>query len=591
MGAVYGQVGDVEDGVVGRALDLLAHRGDDTRRIRKGPSLTLAELGTGGSKTVATSGDGNVACVMNGRLFNRRELGLELETAGMSPPFESDPEIVANLYRVFGQDAFRRLDGAFALALTDQVSLYLVRDPLGEKPLYYAPNVAGALLFSSEIKAFLAHPGFEVRPDLGALSRLLAFSFIPGKGTAFNGVQELEPGSLLRRDLGRGELELFRYWDLEEKVEDRTESEWIESLRTELSAAIRRRLPPDSVEIGAFLSGGIDSSAVVALLAELGRPPICYSVSFGHGEPNELLYATLVTTHLGLEHRVIDVEPATFIDLLPRIMWSLDDPLCDCITVPNFMLAQIAAREVPVIFNGEGGDPLFGGPKNKFMILGEWYSFFGGYERSRAYLFSYHKFFDYFEEALTPEFWEQSGGTRALEEHVEGLLDNPGIENFLNRLMHVNIRLKGGQNILVKVDKMLSPHGVEACSPLFDRRLAELSFRMPTELKRRGDIEKYVFKKAVDDSLPAPVVYRKKAGMGVPLNPWFRKNPLRRYARDILSSERARQRGYFKQGFVDRLLHGELPVGHLGRDRSGELLWMMLAIEIWHRVFVDGERP
>lgn len=583
MGGIAGLSGNAPPETLTGLSARIAHRGAFERTTRRG-TLEMAERGRHAG-AVAESADGRVRCVVDGRLFNSDELRAHL---GVEEALE-DARLVAELVAREGAAAFARLDGAFGLALIEDDTLHVVRDPLGERPVYFT-TVEGCLLFSSEIKAFLAHPGFRVRADLGSFSRLLVYSFIPGTQTAFVGVHELEPGCRLELHAGQGEPRVVRYWELEEKISSASEDELREEMRALLFAAVKRRLP-ESGQTVAFLSGGVDSSAVVAIMAELGRPPLCLSCGFGYGQPNELLYASMVSTRHGLEHQVLDVEPEQFLDELPRILWALDDPLCDCITVPNYLLAQEASRHSSVVFNGEGGDPLFGGPKNKFMILGEWYSFLGGFERTKAYLASYHKFYDYIPDLYTPEFLEASGGTQALEQHVRDTLETSRFENYLNRLMHVNIRLKGGQNILVKVDKMLTPNGVEAQSPLFDRRLAEHSFTVPPRLKRHGDVEKYLFKKAVDDLLPHPVVYRKKAGMGVPLNHWFRKTPLKRYTRDILGSARARERGLFQQQFVDTLLAGHSPLGHLGRDRGGELLWMLLAIELWHRVYVDGEHP
>jgi len=252
------------------------------------------------------------------------------------------------------------------------------------------------------------------------------------------------------------------------------------------------------------------------------------------------------------------------------------------------MLAREAARDVSAVFNGEGGDSLFGGRKNKFLILGEWYAFLGGYDRARAYLASYGTYYEHLEELCTPDLLARTGGSRPLEDFVRPYLVDARIVNLLNRLMRVNIKLEGGQNILVKVDKIFSAHGVEAVSPLFDKDLAELSFMVPPQYKRRGDVEKYVFKEAVDGLLPRPVIYRKKAAMGVPLNHWFRKTSLREYSFDLLTSQRAASRGYFRRPFVERLLRGDGPPNTIGKDQSGELLCMLVMIELWHQVFVDG---
>ena len=541
---------------------------------------------------VGVSADGSVRCVLGGVLFNRRELAARL---GLGADVD-DAAVAAELIAREGTDGLARLDGAFGLAAEDGDGVILVRDALGERPLYYTHASPKTTLFATEIKAMLPHLraiGAGVRANPASLSALLVFSFIPGPASMFEGVRELEPGSWVRLRPGELPGEPVVYWSPREELDPSWRETWDDAegaarILELCRAAIARRVPEGERPLAAFLSGGIDSSAVVALLAEAGLEPVCLSVGFGYGQPNELAHARHVSDHCKVEHRIIDVEPDDFIELLPEIIWRLDDPLCDCITVPNFLLAREAASDASVVFNGEGGDPLFGGPKNKFMILGEWYKPYGGYDRQQAYLASYHKFYPYYDALCTPELAAASGGTQALGDTVGRFLDDPDIGSFLNRLMKLNIRLKGGQNILVKVDKMLSAHGVRGASPLFDRELTEYSMRIPPTAKRRGDVEKWIFKQAIEPLLPYAVVYRKKAGMGVPLNHWFRRTRLREYTRDLLTSRQARERGYFHQAFVDALIFDEGPPESFGRDRTGELLWMLLAIELWHRVFVDG---
>lgn len=587
MAAICGYVGRGDEALLLRQLGLLRHRGAHEHATRIGPAGGLAVAAPPGRvAAVGSSRDAKVHCVLDGALFEHAALAGQL---GL-PATASAAELVAELLATEGPTALGQLDGAYAVAALFEDHVLLARDPLGEKPIYYATLPDGRFAFASEIKAFLADPAFAVKPHAPSLVALLVFSFIPGERSMFDDVFELQPGCHI--ELGaRGASPLVSHWQLHEQVEDRELPYFTAEIERLCIDAVDRRIPADG-RVTATLSGGVDSSAVVALLARRGCKPVCFSAAFGDGQPNELGYARLVAEHCKVEHRVIDVEPEGFLDLLPRVMWNLDDPLCDCITVPNYLLAQAAAQEAPVVFNGEGGDPLFGGPKNKFLILGEWYRAYGGYDRARAYLASYHKFFEHAHELCTPELMARSGGTEALCDYVRPLLEDERMGNFLNRLMHLNIKLKGGQNILVKVDKMLSANGVEPASPLFDRRLAEFSFKIPPVLKRRGDVEKFAFKKAIEHLLPHPVVYRKKSGMGVPLNHWFRREPLRSYTRDVLLSSHARGRGYFDMRFVERLVAGKAPHTMVGRDRTGELLWMLLAIELWHRVFVDGEgRP
>jgi asparagine synthase (glutamine-hydrolysing) len=583
MGAIAGYSGVGDAALLTRMARLLAHRGRGgaAHAIVRGLGV-MAATDRGHRPKIARAGA--LRCAFDGELFNATELAKELAIDPSSPP----AEVVACGFRRSGPAFFARLDGSFSLAVADGDELHVARDPLGEKAVYYA-TIHGTTVVASEAKALLAFEGFVVRPNLQSLNKLLAFSFIPGSASMFEGVHELPPGTRLVARVD-GSVETVTYWDLSEEEVEQPEEHFVARTRELVRAAVARRLGKER-RVGAFLSGGIDSSAVVAVLAELGAEVTAFSAGFGHGQPNELMYARLVADHCRVEHRIIDIEPEGFVDLLPTIMWQLDDPLCDCITVPNYVLAREASREVDVVFNGEGGDPLFGGPKNKFLILGEWYAFLGGHDRARAYLSSYHKFYDYLGALCTPELLAATGGPAALDELVRPYLENADMKHFLNRLMRVNIKLKGGQNILVKVDKMLSANGIRAASPLFDRALTEFTFAIPPTFKRRGDIEKYVFKKAMEDALPRAVVYRKKAGMGVPLNHWFKVTRLRDVAMDLLGSTRARARGYFQPRFVADLLGGKGPENNIGQNRSGELLWMLLAVELWHRVYVDGERP
>jgi asparagine synthase (glutamine-hydrolysing) len=590
MSGIAGYFGDGTRELLQGFSRLMRHRGPGGAATLADASLGLACLGDRGQPPhVAT--EGVLRCGFAGTLLNGPELARRL---GLAPDAKPEDIILAGFAKS-RERVFEWLDGPFTVAIGDGQELLVARDALGERALYYTPLRTGersSVLFASEIKAFLAHPEFVVTPDLGSLNRLMVFSFIPGKESMFKGVFEVPPGSYLSLRAGR-EPSVVTYWHLKEGTAesdrgDETEREATQRIEHLVYAATEKRLG-SAKHVGAFLSGGIDSSAVVAILAELGAKVTAFSAGFGHGQPNELMYARLVAQHCGVEHRVIDIEPDQFLDLLPGIMWALDDPLCDCITVPNYLLAREASREAELIFNGEGGDPLFGGPKNKFLILGEWYSFLGGYDRASAYLSSYHKFYDYIPQLFTRDFLKTTGGKKPLEDLVRPYLDDGDISHFLNRLMHVNIKLKGGQNILVKVDKMLSANGVLPASPLFDKALAEYSFAIPPRLKRRGDVEKYVFKKAMEKKLPRPVVYRKKAGMGVPLNHWFRVTRLREYALDLFTSEKARSRGYFNPDFIADLAGGNRPETDIGQNRMGELLWMLLAVELWHRVYVDGE--
>lgn len=590
MGSICGYVGDERSGLVEGMLRLLEHRGPADQNTHAEPRTALGynhpqPLPTNCDSRVGLSADGRIVCVMDGFLFNGDELVRQLAADGIQLKTQQPAELIANWFLKYGEDGFKQLDGAFAVAISTPRGLFLARDALGEKPVYYTVTSSGSLLFASEIKAFLADESFACEPNVDALNRLLVFSFVPGEETMFQGVRQLLPGYYLHHT-SDGSTRQVQYWDLvEDFSEQDDEHVYVERMGELLSEAVKKRLTAEPV--GAMLSGGLDSSAVVALLCDLGVDVTTFTLGFGHGLQNELMYAKLVAERCGVRQRLLHVEPKMFIDLLPQIIYSLDDPLCDCIVVPNYLLATEAAREVSLLFNGEGGDPLFGGPKNKFLILNEWYKHLGGVDTTCAYLSSFHKWYDYFDDLYTRDFMLRTGGQRTLEEFTRPYLEDGRQQSFLNKLMYMNTKFKGGQNILVKVDKMLSARALPVMSPLFDRKLAEFSFTVPPHYKRRGDIEKYVFKKAMEHKLPRPVVYRKKAGMGVPLNHWFRRTELRDFAYDMLTSKQARERGYFRGKCVRRLLKGKMPKNAFGQERTGELLWMLLAVELWHRVFVD----
>jgi asparagine synthase (glutamine-hydrolysing) len=257
--------------------------------------------------------------------------------------------------------------------------------------------------------------------------------------------------------------------------------------------------------------------------------------------------------------------------------------------VPHYLLAREASREVRVVFDGEGGAPLYGGPRDNPLLLGEWYAFLGDYDRARAYLASYHGFYEHLDALCTQELLARTGGQGPLDTFVRRHLDDDPTPSLLRRLARINSKLKGEQRTLVEIDKMLSANGAQAASPLFDRDLAELSSVIPQRYKRREGIDKYVFKKAVESLLPRPVLHRKKVAMGVPMAHWLRRTSLRGYAFDLLTSRRAVERGYFRPEMVERLLRGDGLPDTFGEDRTGQLAWMLIAIELWHRVFVDGE--
>jgi asparagine synthase (glutamine-hydrolysing) len=409
---------------------------------------------------------------------------------------------------------------------------------------------------------------------------------VPAPLTAYRAIRKLEPGHSLRvtRD---GGIEMARYWqpDFSKKTTMR-EEEAGERVVELLRDAVRVRLISE-VPLGAFLSGGIDSSLVVALARRLAdKPVLTYSVSFGPDYPNELAWSSLVAEHCGTEHRIVELSPTVVLRHLDEAVGLLDKPIGDPLTVPNALLFREAAADAGVVLNGEGGDPCFGGPKNVPMLLAEWLGDGADAEagdgpaRERSYLRAHQKCYDDLPAMLT----EDAAAALAaapLEAPLRPWLADPRWRSFVTRLMALNVTFKGGHHILPKVDALSAPFGVLPRSPLFARPVVEMAFAIPPQLKLRGSVEKHLLKESVRDLLPAAVVERPKSGMLVPVEGWFapRGGPLHAHARERLLDGLAVW-GLVRRPWLERLLAGRL--GGL-RPRHGVKTWLLVTLEAWLR--------
>ena len=473
------------------------------------------------------------------------------------------------------------VEGAFALAWRGpDGSVTLARDAVGERTLYYAPLPRG-VVFASTLSALLASGLVSPSLNLPAVAAYLCYAYVPGRDTLMRGVHELLPGEMV---VFRGGQHVSRrFWSLPaEEDTGQSEEEMRQRLRRTLEEAVRQRLPAGE-PVGAFLSGGLDSSLVVALARRLHDAPVkTFSVSFGPDYPNELSFSSLVADHCGTEHCIVELSPAVVLHHLDDAIAALSDPIGDPLTVPNALLFRAAAAEVGVVLNGEGGDPCFGGPKTLPMLLAELYGNGNSLARERSYLRAHQKCYDDLDRALTP------GVRDALTESpLEGLLtalfDDPRWRNFVSRLQALNILLKGGHHILPKVDAESAPFGVAARSPLFDRAVVELSLAIPPRWKLHGSVEKYLLKRAVEDLLPRPILERPKSGMLVPVEAWFR-GPLLPAARERLLDGLAGY-GLVRRDYMEALLEGRL--GGV-RPRHGAKLWLLLTLESWLRTTLSG---
>jgi len=479
------------------------------------------------------------------------------------------------------------LSGAFVLAMGHHDELLLARDPAGVKVLYWA-RTGNRLLFASEVKALFADPDLPRRLRPGALPEYLTFSFVPGSGTMFEGVAELEPGTTLSWRAGRARL--ARHFRPEENLTVDRPAWPVERLRAELVAATRECLREAPPRPGVFLSGGIDSSAVLALAArERGEGLPTFSVDFGPGYPSENPFIELMVRRYRTDHHRLSVRPRDFLAEFADIIYRLDEPIGDPVTVPNFLLARMASQVTPLILNGEGGDPCFGGPKNIPMLLAKLYGPPPGEPADgfleRCYLASFGRCYRDLERLLSPELLAAAGGQEALEAQVRPFIHGQQPPALQDRLHWLNIRRKGANLILVKVEKMTSGHGLTALAPLFTRRMVEASLALPPEQKLRGSEEKWLLKEAVKDIVPAPIVVRPKSGMQVPLRLWFR-GELRRYIRRQLSRRQIRRQGLFNPAAVGEL--ARLSPEVLSDRAYGFKLWMLLTFVYWHQQLVEA---
>jgi asparagine synthase (glutamine-hydrolysing) len=572
MSAICGYVGQGDPAVLHRMLAAVAYRGDKSDTAHA-PGVGLGYRFWAGrpGKTQSVYRDGPILAAVSG---------------SFAPPVTSP---AAELASVLNDPAkLATLDGNFGAALWDGRRLTLLRDPFGVRTLYYAEH-AGVFYFASELKQILAVPGFPVELDHVAIHKYLTFSFVPGEAVPIKGVRRLLPGRLGVFEDGR--FTVTPYFELREDIdpalgERRTA---VKLIRTRCREAVAKRLNVEP-EVGLFLSGGLDSSGVGVWLKEAGAKVRAFSLDFGtHSVEKD--QAQVVADKLGFPLTYVKVGGEDLAPVLMELVWKLDLPFGDPVTGPQFLLAK-AARQAGLscVFNGEGGDQLFGGWTSKPMISAQLYAgLYGDDSREELYLKSYHRFYGLEDRLYTPEFQQQVGPPGTRRALLEPYLNSHQASTFLNRIRLADVSLKGSQNILPRMDRTSQCWGLDVRTPLFDRALAEASFRLPPQMKLHGACEKYVLKLALQKHLPREIVWRRKYGMSVPITDWA-LGPLISVMGDLLSPVSLAKRGLFRPEYVLELRAGQDVPGELRRRRIGERLWTLAMLEAWMRVFIDGQR-
>jgi asparagine synthase (glutamine-hydrolysing) len=490
----------------------------------------------------------------------------------------SDLQLISRAWEHWGIETFNKLVGVFGLAVWDRERqiLWLGRDRTGGRTLYYTTNGTTRWI-APNLRSLSPYHSKEL--DLVALRNYLCCAFVPGTRTLWQQVQELRPGNTISFP----EEKIQTYWQLPELVTTSNDSakecksslEWHgQQLRTLLEQVVQDCLPVQE-PVGVFLSGGLDSSAVVALASKFHTASVhTYSIHFGKTCPNELEFSSLVADHYATEHHILEITFRQMWERLPETMAWLDDPIGDPLTVPNLLLGHLAKESVGVVLNGEGGDPCFGGPKNQPMLLNHLYGDFTQQDSLQAYLLAFQKCASNLSQLLKPDIWE---AVQAQPYVFSEELDSSA--SYLNRLMALNIKFKGADQILTKVNNLTQAAGLQGRSPLFDQRIVELSIQIPPKYKLSGVQEKAVLKKAIADLLPERILFRPKSGMMVPVQLGFQKY-WQREARALLLNGQAEIAPYLNQSLIREWLNYR---GDTWR-RYGVKLWLLVSLEIWLQV-------
>ena len=575
MSGICGFIGDAAPGTLEAMLAAIDYRGDRTDMVLA-PGVGLGYRWWGGrpgkSPGILRQGPHLVACA-----------------GTLAPPVATPTE---DLLRRLGQGgaALEDLDGAFACVWWDgeRRRLTVARDPFGVRSLYYAVH-GGVLYFASELKQLLAVPGFEVVLEPTAIHKYLTFSFVPGENVPLRGVKRVPAGHVGTFD--GGTLSATPYFTLREQLDPAMEDqgEAVRRMRRLCRGAVRNRLNGEP-EVALYLSGGIDSSGVAVWLKEEGVKVQAFTLDFGE-RGVELEQAEQVARQLEIPITRVKASGEDIGPALMDLVWKLDLPFGDAVTGPQFLLGR-AARQAgfSAVFNGEGGDQLFGGWTSKPMIAATVYGdlYEGEQEEpEEVYLRSYHRFYGLEDALYTPEFREQVGGPGQRRSLLRPYLGSPEIPHFLNRVRLADIALKGTQNILPRAERIANAWALDMRVPLFDRALAEASFALPPRLKLHGACEKYVLKLALQGKLPDDIIWRRKYGMSVPSTDWV-LGPLAPMMEDLLGSASLRRRGMFREEFIAGLRQGKDLPSETRRRRIGEKLWALAMLEAWMRVFVDG---
>ena len=625
MCGIAGFISKTADRSDGRAVKLdamcrvITHRGPDEQgadivgRAAMGMRrLSIIDLATG--QQPIYNADSSKLIVFNGEIYNYLELKKDLEARGHIFKTNSDTETIIHAFDEFGVDCVRHLRGMFAFAIWDEKeqTLFMARDRVGKKPLFYTQTAEGEFVFGSEIKVLLEHGGVTRDMDHGALDAYLTFGYIPEELCIFKGVKKLEPGHFLI--FKNGNVHTERYWDFDFSAETLTgsEDEIASDLLDQLREAVKVRLISE-VPLGAFLSGGVDSSAIVGLMSQIMDQPVkTFSIGFNEDSFDELKYARLAAKHFKTDHHEFILTP-DFVDIVDDLVWHFDEPFADSSALPTYMVSKLAREHVTVILSGDGGDELFAGytryvtdqnrsglgklPRGLRQNLirplsealphgarGKNFLFNISLDAAGRYIDSISHFNGprkrklYSNEIRT----KMNGSFERGEKLFRQIAGSVKSDDTVEQLLYLDSKTYLPSDILTKVDRMTMASSLEARSPLLDHKLIEYVTRIPSRLKLKGQQQKYIFKKAIEGFVPNEILHRRKQGFGVPISDWINMQLKDRITSD-LSDQRAMSRGYFDPKYVSILLDEHR---RERRDHS-HALWTLWMLELWQRRYMD----
>jgi asparagine synthase (glutamine-hydrolysing) len=613
-----------DQNIISAMASVLNHRGPDDHGIYvDGPvgighqRLSIIDVSSAGHQPMSNE-DGSIWIVFNGEIYNFEELRLELQGKGHVFASHTDTETIIHLYEEEDTDCLNRLRGMFAFAIWDgrKQRLFIARDRVGKKPLVYTVT-DDAVIFASEIKALLQDPSVTAAVDCEALHHYLTYQYVPSPWTMFKGIRKLPPAHSLV--VQQGNITTRQYWHLSyaHKLTLPALGDYVDQFMAVFTEAVKIRLRSD-VPLGAFLSGGIDSSATVAVMSQLTNRPIkTFSIGFDVDEYNETTFAALVAKKFNTDHTEFIVNPDA-ISILPKLVWHYNEPFADSSAIPTYYVSKLTREHVTVALNGDGGDESFAGYERYIAdklagyyekipcvvrehIIKRSLSFIPHQENRSSFFRRLKRFVNGisekaerryvrwicgFDNAMKNDLYSAAFAEKIATIDSVDLIVNwyakADASAFLDKTLFVDIMSYLPDDLLVKVDIASMANSLEARSPFLDHKLMEFAAALPPHLKLNGIQSKYLLKKAFSSVLPRSVLYRKKMGFGVPIDRWLR-NELKELTYQILLEKRSVERGIFKEQAVRMLIDEHM----LKRADHSYRIWALLFLELWYRMFID----